>query len=293
MKAIIWGANGQDGYYLIELLKKKGIETIGISKSGDFLKTDITHYAEVAALVTLHQPEFVFHLAANSTTAHYALFENHATISTGTLNILEAVKNFSPQTKVFISGSGLQFVNINKPIKETDAFDARDAYSISRIQSVYAARYFRNYCGVKTYIGYFFNHDSPRRTERHMAKKIAAAALRIANGSAEKLEIGDIAAVKEWTYAGDVVEGIWCLINQDKVFEANLGSGTGYSIEDWLKECFGIINKDWKEYVTIKSGFKSDYKQLTSDSSLIHSMGWQPKTTLQQLAQMIMKHDDE
>src|SRR6202008_1963773 len=108
----------------------------------------------VSKLIEEQKPDFIFHLAANSTTRHDALFENHATISTGSFNILEAVKNYSPQTKVFISGSGLQFVNADKPIKETDAFEARDPYSVSRIHSVYAARYYRR-LGVKAYVGYF------------------------------------------------------------------------------------------------------------------------------------------
>jgi GDPmannose 4,6-dehydratase len=217
------------------------------------------------------------------------MFENHQTISTGTFNILEAVKQFSPQTKVFISGSGLQFINQDKPIKETDAFEARDAYSVSRIQSVYAARYFRKQFGIKTYVGYFFNHDSTRRSERHMAQKIAAAALRIANGSNEVLEIGDIKTTKEWTFARDAVAGILCLVNQDNVFEANLGSGLGYSIEDWLNECFGLIGKKWQDYVRITEGFKAEYNQLVSDSSLIHSLGWHPTTSLKELAEMMMK----
>jgi GDPmannose 4,6-dehydratase len=105
---------------------------------GKNLATNIASYEEVAALIKNSLPHYIFHLAANSTTRHDALFENHATISTGTFNILEAVKNFSPLTKVFISGSGLQFVNNDSPIKETDDFDARDAYSVSRIHSVYA-----------------------------------------------------------------------------------------------------------------------------------------------------------
>jgi GDPmannose 4,6-dehydratase len=289
MKAVIFGANGQDGFYLIELLQKQAIEAIGVSRNGDFLRTDIANYSEVVELINKNQPDYLFHLAANSTTRHDAMFENHHTISTGTLNILEAVKNYSPHTKVFISGSGLQFVNNGMPIKETDAFEARDPYSISRIQSVYAARYFRNSFGVKTYVGYFFNHDSPRRSERHMAKKIAAAALRIANGSNEKLVIGDIATVKEWVFAGDVVKGIWCLINQDKITEANLGSGMGYSIQDWLKECFGLVNKNWEEHIEIKTGFKAEYNQLVSDSSLIRSLGWQPTASLKDLAKMMMQ----
>jgi GDPmannose 4,6-dehydratase len=288
MKAIIFGANGQDGFYLSQFLQKKNIEVVGVSRNGNFLKTDISNYNEVAILIEEQQPQFIFHLAANSTTRHEALLENHQTISTGTLNILEAVKNYSTNSKVFISGSGLQFKNEDKPIKETDAFEARDAYSVSRIQSVYAARYFRNVWGVKTYIGYFFNHDSPRRSERHMAQKIAAAVVRISNGSKEVLQIGDISTTKEWTYAGDVVEAIWCLVNQDSTFEANLGSGVGYSIEDWLNVCFGMINKNWKDHVELVEGFKAEYKQLVSNSSLIHSLGWKPITQFKDLAKMMM-----
>jgi GDPmannose 4,6-dehydratase len=289
MKAIIFGANGQDGYYLTQLLQLQNVAVIGVSRGGSFFKTDIASYSEVANLIKEHQPQFIFHLAANSTTRHEAMFENNATIGTGTFNILEAVKNHSAHSKVFISGSGLQFKNEDKPIKETDAFDARDAYSVSRIQSVYAARYFRNMFGTEAYVGYFFNHDSPRRSERHIAQKIAGAAIRINNGSNEKLQIGDISTTKEWTFAGDVVEAVWCLVNQDKIYEANLGSGISYSIEDWLNECFGLINKNWKDYVELEDGFKAEYKQLVSDSSLIHSLGWQPKTTLHQLAQMMMQ----
>ncbi len=289
MKAVIVGANGQDGFYLTELLQAKGIQVIGISRAGNFLRTDISNYNEVAALIKEHQPAYIFHLAANSTTRHDVLFENHETISTATLNILEAVKNFSTHSKIFISGSGLQFVNNNQPIKETDPFEARDAYSVSRIQSVYAARYFRKIFGLQVYVGYFFNHDSPRRSERHMAKKIAEAARRIANGSNEKLVIGDLTTIKEWTFAGDIAEGIWYLINQQTIFEANLGSGLGYSIQDWLDECFGVIKKNWKDYVEQQEGFQAEYKQLVSDSSLIHSLGWKPKTSLKQLAQMMMQ----
>jgi GDPmannose 4,6-dehydratase len=288
MTAIIFGANGQDGFYLAELLQQHHCKAIGISRSGDSLQADITNYEAVCALVKEQQPDFIFHLAANSTTRHDALFENHATISTGSFNLLEAVKNFSPKTKVFISGSGLQFINNDKPIKETDAFEARDPYSVSRIQSVYAARYYRR-LGVKVYVGYFFNHDSPRRTERHMAKKISAAAKRIGAGSDEKLEIGDISVIKEWTFAGDVVKGIWTLVNQDKVLEANIGSGLGYSIEDWLVACFGCIGKDWKQYVVLKDGFSPEYKQLVADPSLIASLGWKPEVSFEQLAEMMVK----
>ena len=288
MKAIIFGANGQDGYYLSELLKQEGIEVIGVSRNNGFLKTDISSYNEVSELIKLHQPNYIFHLAANSTTRHDALFENHQTIATGTTNVLEAVKSFSPHSKVFISGSGLQFVNNNLPIKEIDLFEARDAYSVSRIHSVYAARYYRR-LGLKVYVGYFFNHDSPRRTERHMSQKIAAFAKRIRAGADEKLEIGDISVIKEWTFAGDVVKGIWTFVNQDKVFEANIGSGKGYSIEDWLNACFEITGKNWRNYIVLKNDFIPEYQSLVSDPSLIFSLGWKPEVSFHELAGMMMQ----
>ncbi len=287
MTAIIFGANGQDGYYLNELLLQQQYNVIGISRSGNFLRTDITNYEEVSNLVRQQQPDFIFHLAANSTTRHDAMFENHSVIATGTLNVLEAVKKFSPRTKVFISGSGLQFKNENKPIRETDAFEARDPYSVSRIQSVYAARYFRS-LGLKIYVGYFFNHDSPRRTERHIAKKISATASRIASGNDEQLEIGDMSVIKEWTYAGDVVKGIWQLVSQDKIVEANISSGLGYSILDWVKKCFEIIGKDYRDHVIEKPGFKAEYCQLVSDASLIRSIGFNPEISFDVLAEMMV-----
>jgi GDPmannose 4,6-dehydratase len=288
MTAIIIGASGQDGYYLTQLLKDKGCDVIAVSRSKGFDNTDITQFAQVSKLIELHKPEYIFHLAANSTTSHDALLENHETIVTGTVNILEAVKIKSPGTKVFISGSGLQFENNERPIKETDPFEARDAYSLCRIQSVYAARYFRS-LGLNVYVGYFFNHDSPLRTEKHMTKKIAEAAKRIGKGSKEKIAIGDIGAIKEYSFAGDVVKGIWTFVNQDKIVEANISSGKGYSIKDWLEKCFSIINKNWEEYVTTDNEFVPEYKQLVSDPYLIFSLGWKPEMSFEDLAKLMMK----
>ena len=279
MTAIIFGANGQDGFYLTQLLEQQDVSVIGVSRSGGFLNIDISDFGQVCDLVKKYRSDYIFHLAANSTTRHDAIFENHETIATGTLNILEAVNQYSPETKVFISGSGLQFENKGIPIKETDPFEARDAYSVSRIQSVYAARYFRR-LGLKVYVGYFFNHDSPRRTERHMAQKIASAARRIAKGSDEQLVIGDLSVVKEWAFAGDVVNGIWLLVNQDVVTEANIGSGKGYSILDWVEICFEIIKKDYRNYLIKNIGYKAEYKQLVSDNLIINNLGYKTNISI-------------
>jgi GDPmannose 4,6-dehydratase len=289
MKALILGINGQDGFYLNQILKQAKIEVIGVSRSNDnWIKGSVSDYSLVSRLIKEHHPNFIFHLAANSTTKHEALFENHETISTGTLNILESVKLFSPHSKVFISGSGLQFKNEGKPIKETDAFEARDPYSVARIQSVYAARYYRS-LGVKTYVGYFFNHDSPLRSERHVNQKIVAAVKRISIGSDEKIELGDITVKKEFTFAGDTAQAIWTLIKNDAVYETVIGSGKAYSIEDWLNICFGYFNLDWKSYVKTNDSFKSEYNILVSNPSTLFGLGWKQQVEMDALAKMMIE----
>ncbi|GAC1386542.1 MAG: GDP-mannose 4,6-dehydratase [Ginsengibacter sp.] len=288
MTALIIGANGQDGFYLNKLLHENQIEVIGVSRHGNFLHTDISSFEEISKLIKQTKPEYIFHLAANSTTAHYALFDNHDAISTSSINILEAVKQFSPSSKVFLSGSGLQFLNNGNPIKETDEFAPTSAYAVARIHSVYAARYYRS-LGIKTYIGYFFNHESPRRTPRHISKMIGDAVKSISKGSEEKISIGDMSVKKEWTFAGDVVKGIWTLVNQESIFESVIGSGKGYSIADYLDECFALIGKNKVDFVIPKNDFTPEYKALISDPSTLISLGWTPEISLQELAKMMVQ----
>src|SRR3984893_10759651 len=130
MLAIILGAGGQDGYYLSQLLSADGLQVIKVSRTANFLHVNIADWKEVEALIRTNQPDYVFHLAAQSTTSHSTWEENHLTISTSTLYLLEAVRMFSPHTKIFLSGSGLQFKNEGKPIKETDPFDASSIYAV-------------------------------------------------------------------------------------------------------------------------------------------------------------------
>lgn len=285
--ALIFGANGQDGYYLNRLLTEQGFSVAGISRSGNWIHADIGNYTQVTDLIRHYQPEYIFHLAANSTPRHDAIFENHLTISSGTLNILEAVRIHAPFCRIFLSGSGLQFVNRALPIKETDPFDASSPYSVSRIQSVYAARYFRS-LGIRVYVGYLFNHESPLRPERHMSKKIAALAQRVANGSREHLEIGDITVSKEWAFAGDIVKGMLTLTQQDDIFEAAIGSGLAYTIEDWLDACFEFIGHNWRNHVSLIDGFKAEYRILVSDPATISSLGWKPLVSFTSLAKMMV-----
>ena len=288
MKALIFGISGQDGHYLSELLRKRNIEIIGVSRSYGDLKGDVADYSFVESIIKHYQPSYIFHFAANSTTHHSALFDNHKAISTGTLNILECVRLHCPTAKVFLSGSAMQFKNEGLPIDEQTPFEASSPYSIARIQSVYAGRYYRSAFGLLVYFGYFFNHDSPLRSERHVNQKIVSSVKRIANGSFEKLELGNIDVKKEFNYAGDVVEAVWTLINQDAVFEAIIGSGDAHSIQEWVEYCFKKVNKNWEDHVMINPDFIPEYKILVSNPKLIRSIGWKPKVDFFKLADMMM-----
>ena len=288
MNALIFGANGQDGYYLSELCKAKGIKPLGISRSQNWIRGDVSNYEQVEQFIKEHKPTYIFHLAAKSTTRHDALFENHAAISTGTLNILEAVYKHSPNSKVFITGSGVQFYNDGNPISEDNAFEASSAYAVARIQSVYAARYYKT-LGIQTYVGYLFHHESPLRKPNHVSQKVVIAAKRIVQGADEKLQIGDISVEKEWTFAGDVAQGIMTLVEQENVFEAVIGSGKTHTIKDWIEVCFSILGLDWKRYVEQTENFQTEYKRLVSNPALMHSLHWQPNIDLRQLAAMMIE----
>lgn len=290
MKALVFGANGQDGYYLAQSCKALGIECIGISRSGNWHHGNISNYQQVEQIIKNYAPDYIFHLAANSTTRHGALFENHQTISTGTLNVLEAVYRHTPKTKVFIAGSGLQFENEGEPISEKTPFAATSPYAVARIQSVYAARYYRA-LGISTYVGYLFHHESPQRKNNHISKKIILATKRIANGSKEIIELGDITVEKEWAFAGDIVDGILKLVRQDQIFEAVIGTGIAYSIQNWLEECFALIDRNWSDYVHLKTDFTPDFHRLVSDPRVIKMLTWEPTISLSELAYMMFQHE--
>jgi len=288
-KAIIFGVTGQDGHYLTELLVRQQIKVLGVARKGAKINGDVSNNKLVESLIKMQKPDYIFHFAANSTTSHEALFENHLTISTGTLNILESVYKYSRQTKVFISGSGLQFANNGRPISENNPFMAQDAYSISRIQSVYAARYYMR-LGIQVYVGYFFHHDSPLRTERHLSMRIAMAAKRIKEGSEELIEIGDLNVVKEYNHAGDIMKAVWLLVNQTQYFEVVLGSGKGYNISEWIEICSHLLGINCNDKIRINDTFKAEFRSLVSEPALLYSMGWEQEIGIEELArQMIYK----
>ena len=291
MKAMIFGVSGQDGHYLSEYYYSMGIEVIGIGRSGSSsIIGDVSSYDFVEDIIKFHKPNYIFHFAANSTTRHDALFENQRAIGQGTLNILESVRKWSIESKVFITGSGLQFKNIGKPIKETDQFDNSSSYCLVRNYSVQAARYFRS-LGIKVYVGYLFHHESPLRPFGHVSQKIVQAVRRISAGSDEVIELGDISVRKEWAFAGDITLGIIQLINNDEIFEATIGTGIAYSIEEWVSTCFEIIGVDWHGRVHTRSDFRAEYPLLLSNPATINTLGWTHKCSINELARRMIYSD--
>jgi len=288
LKALIFGISGQDGFYLSSLLKEKGIEVIGSSRTQG-LKGDVGDLFFVEYLIKEHSPDYIFHLAADSSTRHSLLFDNHRSISTGTLNILESSRIHSPESRIFLSGSAMQFDNKGLPIDENTPFAGTSPYSLARIHATYAGRYYRDFFGMKIFTGFLFNHDSPLRSESHINQKIVKTIQRIKSGEKIKLEVGSTEVRKEFNFAGDIVEAIWALVNQDEITECVIGSGVSYSIKEWIESCFSIAELEWKYHVILLDNFVPEYQSLVSNPGLIRSIGWDPQISFESLAQKMMR----
>ena len=285
-KAIIFGASGQDGGYLEELFCREGIQFASTSRHGSPIRCDVGDFHQVESLIKSQRPDYIFQLAANSTTRHDVTLENQRSIVDGSLNVLEAVKRHVPEARVFLTGSALQFENTGKPINEFTPFEASSSYSSQRIASVYMARYYREKQGVRVYVGYFFHHDSPRRGVQHVAQKIAQGAIRIASGEKTKLEVDNIGVYKEWTFAGDAMEAIWKLVNQEMHYESIIGSGEIHSIREWTDLCFKLVDLDWKDHVIISNDSNTSFP-FVADPTRLFAMGWKPKVSFRDLAELM------
>lgn len=289
-RAIIFGATGQDGFYLQQLLQRKGWEVAPFDRRGRAVRVDVADTQAVDRLIRNHRPSRIFHLAARSTTSHGLGQENFRTIGLGAWNILSSAWKHVPRARVFIAGSGVQFQNRGKPIGEEETFDPSSPYAVARIAAVYAARYFRR-LGLLVYVGYLFHHESPRRKPEQISRQIAAVA---AGRKNSPLFIGDLHVRKEWAFAGDIVEAIWTLISQTKVMEACIGTGEAFSIAEWAEQCFSLGGGNWRTKIRQRSGkFVPEYSLLVSNPGKILALGWRPKIKIQDLAALMVQSEQE
>jgi GDPmannose 4,6-dehydratase len=287
MTALIFGAGGQDAHYLAGICRAEGVRPVCVSRSAGDERGDVGDLERVEALVKAHAPDWVFQLAAASTTRHDAVFENLRAISAGSLNVLEAVRRHRPGARVLLAGSGVQFANRGLPISERDPFEASSPYAVARIHAAYAGRYYRS-LGLRVYVAYLFHHESPLRKPGHVSRTVVEAARRIAAGSGETLALGDLSVEKEWTFAGEVARALWMLVRQDRVQEAAIGSGVAHPIQAWVERCFALAGADWRRHLRTQEGFRAEYPRLVSDPATIRSLGWSPTVDLDALARMMM-----
>lgn len=279
MKAIIFGAAGQDGHYLQKILEREGVTVHAFNSK----ECDVGVQGIVCHQIAQLQPDYIFHLAAASTTAHAAIWENKRAIVDGSLYILDAVQRFAPKAKVFLSGSILQFtyqqsVNINnRPANDS-------IYAAQRNASVAYARYYRR-LGVQVYVGYFSHHDSPLRSAKHLAKRIAIETGEAARGLRDKVIIKDPLDEKEWNFAGDMMEAVWDQVN-GPCYEAVLGSGIKHTIADYARECI----KAWDDRLIAGAIIWQEFTREGATVSCTADMRFEKhfKTTLPELAKIMI-----
>ncbi len=321
--ALITGITGQDGSYLTELLLDKGYEVHGlIRRSSSFNTQRIEHLLyqgphEPSSRLTLHygdmsdgtglrhvlekaQPDEVYNLAAQShVRVSFDQPEYTAdVVATGSLRLLEATRDHMAQSKkpirLYQAGSSEMFGAAPAPQSERTGFHPRSPYAVSKVAAHWYGVNYREAYGMFVANGILFNHESPRRGETFVTRKVTRAVGRIELGLQDKLALGNLEARRDWGFAGDFVEAMWRMLQQDAPDDYVVATGTSYSVAELLDAAFGLIGKDWKKFVVIDPRFKrpAEVDHLHGDASKARrALGWKPKVDFHGLVKMMVEHD--
>ena len=319
-KAIITGITGQDGSYLSKFLIDKGYEVHGtvrrsssintkriddlISKHGSTNKL-ILHYSDLldsSSLNTLVQtinPDEIYNLAAQS---HVMVsFKNPMfTTQTGTigsLSLLEAIR-YSDKTIKFYQASSSEMYGgkAREPLNEDSRFDPRSPYAASKVFAHNMTKMYRDSYDLFCVNGILFNHESPKRGETFVTRKITKALGRIHLGIQEKLTLGNLDASRDWGYAGDYVEGMWKMMQHETPDDWVLATGTTHTVKEFLEIAFGILDLNWEKYVQTSERYfrPNEVEYLLGDASKAEKeLNWKPKTSFKELVDMMVKNDIE
>jgi len=318
MKALITGITGQDGSYLSELLLDKGYEVHGtirrsssinteridstISKyiNSDQLKlhySDLLDSASLSNLVNHIEPDEIYNLGAQS---HVAVsFKNPLyttqTSTIGPLALLESIKNSDKKIKYYqasssemYGGEGKQSLNEESPLLPKSPYASSKVFA-HEINKIYRESY--DVFGVN---GILFNHESPRRGETFVTRKITKAIGRIHHGLQKKLTLGNLEASRDWGFAGDYVKAMWMMMQHEKPDDWVVATGETYTVKDFLVEAFKIVDLDWSDYVTTSEKYfrPNEVEYLLGDSSKIKKiLGWEPETNFKELVKMMVEND--
>jgi len=320
-KALITGITGQDGSYLAELLLDKGYEVHGlIRRSSSFntqriehLYTDphepdtqlFLHYGDLMdgaglrQVLTQAQPDEVYNLGAQS---HVRVSFDQPVYTAqidaiGTIRLLEAIRDMEINPRFYQASSSEMYGKVvETPQRETTPFHPRSPYACAKIYSFWQTVNYRESYGMFCCNGILFNHESPRRGETFVTRKITRAATQIKEGLQDKLHLGNLDAKRDWGFAGDYVEAMWLMLQQEKPDDYVIATGENYSVREFLELAFDLVGLNWEKYVEIDPRYlrPAEVDILLGDASKARRvLGWKPEVSFEELVAMMIDSDWE
>ncbi len=318
-KALITGITGQTGSYLAEFLLENGYEVHGIIRQASSLNIEriyhlyndpniyeeklFLHYADLSESSSLYkilekvEPNEIYNLAAQS---HVQVSFNNAEYTgdingIGAVRLLESIKNAQIKTKFYqASTSEMYGKAIEIPQNELTPFYPRSPYAIAKLYAHWITINYRESYNMFNCTGILFNHESPRRGESFVTKKITKAIARILAGKQRIIKLGNLDAKRDWGYAKDYIEAMWLMLQQDKPDDYVIATGKSCSIKEFLSEAFSLVNMNWEKYVEIDPQcFRpSEVDHLVGDASKAkEKLGWTPTTSFKELVKIMLEYD--
>jgi GDPmannose 4,6-dehydratase len=317
-KALITGCTGQDGSYLTELLLAKGYEVHGIKRRASSFNTDrvnhifrdfheadnrfFLHYADLAdgsslaSLLHDLNPDEIYNLGAQSHVKVSFEVPEFTTdvVATGTLRLLEAMRLTGVKCRFYQASSSEMFGSTPPPQSETTAFHPRSPYACAKVFGHNITVNYRESYGIHASSGILFNHESPRRGETFVTRKITRAVARIKYGVQKKLFLGNLEARRDWGYAPDYVRAMWLMLQQEKPDDYVIGTGEAHTVREFVELAFASADLDWHEYVEVDPRYfrPAEVDYLCADASKAHEvLGWEPTVTFMELVRIMIEAD--
>ena len=318
-KALITGITGQDGSYLAEFLLAKGYQVHGVIRRASTFNTSrinhlyqdphvngvrlFLHYGDIADSTNLIkllygiQPEEIYHLAAQShVRVSFDIPEYTGDVTAlGTVRILEAIRETGLKTRFYQASSSEMFGKAREvPQQETTPFYPRSPYAAAKVYAYWMTVNYREAYGLFGCNGILFNHESPRRGETFVTRKITQAVARIKAGLQDKLYLGNLDAKRDWGYAKEYVEAMWLMLQQDRPDDYVIATGETHSVREFLQEAFGYVGLEWQQYVAhdLKYDRPTEVDLLVGDASKARTaLGWQPRTRFAELVRLMVDAD--
>jgi GDPmannose 4,6-dehydratase len=318
-KALITGITGQDGSYLAELLLGKGYEVHGVVRRASTFNTGridhlyqdphingvhlFLHYGDIADSTNLIkllyriQPDEIYHLAAQSHVRVSFDIPEYTGDVTGlaTVRILEAIRETGLRAKFYQASSSEMFGKVQDiPQRETTPFYPRSPYGAAKVYAYWVTVNYRESYGMFACNGILFNHESPRRGETFVTRKITRAVAQIKAGLQDKLYLGNLDAKRDWGYAKEYVDAMWRMLQQDEPDDYVIATGETHSVLEFLEEAFAYVGLDWHDHVEIDPKYyrPAEVDLLIGDASKAkRELGWEPKTTFRALVRLMVDAD--